>query len=139
MKRAIVVLFVFAIAVPAQAQEERTRSRSRTLTGGVLILGGIGLVYGAFNFRYVCDGYSSTAGSGLDAVHYCTTIYGGRAYTRETPLYVDLARKPLLYTGAGAIVLGTLLSTVWADVPIARDLDIRAGPGEFQVGKTFGF
>ena len=45
----------------------------------------------------------------------------------------------MLYAGLGAIAFGTLLTTIWSDVPVARDLDVQVGPDRVTVGRTFGF
>ena len=143
MKQIVIVLFVLVLAVPAQAQEPRARSSSRTLTGVLLIAGGAGAIAGAFNYRRDCSGYRSTFRQERyffdETYDYCTTVYDRHVHVEETPWDISLARPGLLWGGIGAIAFGTLLTTVWSDVPLARDLDIGAAPGRITVGRTFGF
>lgn len=140
MNRALVALFVLATAVPTQAQQEPTRSEARSRTGWLVVVAGALVVAGAFDYNYLCDGHRSTDWDDTyGTIHLCTTYYGGSAYTRESQVDIDLARKPMLYAGFAAIGVGVLLATVGSKVPVARDLDIGAGPGELFVGKTFGF
>lgn len=140
----IVVAMVIGGAVrPADAQGPRVRSSGRTWAGAGLILGGAGAIAGAFNYRRDCSGYRSTFRQERyffdETYDYCTTWNDRHVHVEETPWDIRLARRPMLYAGLGAIAFGTLLSTVWSDVPVARDLDVRAGPGRFTIGWTFGF
>ena len=143
MRRIIIALFVLALAVPASAQGPQVHSSSRTLTGVLLIAGGAGAVAGAFNYRRDCSGYRSTFRQERyffdETYDYCTTVYDRHVHVEETPWDIRLARKSLFYGGLAAVGVGVLLTTVWSDVPVARDLDIQAGPGQFTIGRTFGF
>ena len=106
----------------------------------LLILGGAGAVAGAFNYRRDCRGYRSTYRQDwITEYDYCTTINGRHVHTEDTPWDISLARPALLWGGVGAIAVGTLLSTVWSDVPIARDLNVQVSPGRVAVGRSFGF
>ena len=58
----------------------------------------------------------------------------GSSCTRETEWY-----KPLGYPGVALVVTGSLLATVWSDIPASPHIDLTVMPDRIQVGKTFGF
>lgn len=135
----VVVLALLVIARPSSGQERDIRSPQRTATGILLVLGGAGSIAAAFNYKRDCAGYRSSFREGLYGYDYCTTVAGRHAHTEETPWDIRLARKPLLYAGAGAVVFGTLLATVWADVPAARVVRVEPLPGGVRATKTWSF
>ena len=47
--------------------------------------------------------------------------------------------KGVAALGAGMLVSGTLLATVWSDVPVVNSLDFSVTPHRVQVGKSFGW
>ena len=100
------------IAAAVQSEEEeRRRSWGRTWGGIALIVGGL--------FVPVQH-------------EVCVTLFFSTSC-------VDEAYGPGIGIAAGLITGGVLLTTVWSDVPVARDLDVQAGPGRFTIGRTFGF
>ena len=136
-----IAAIVLALAAPVGAQERRVKSDTRLKTGLVLVLGGAAAMAGAFNYRRDCDdGYRSTFGN-TRQYDYCTTVAERRhVHTEETPIDVDLARPALLYVGAGAAVLGTLLATVWVDVPATRRVvEVEVEPDRVLLAARLGF
>ncbi len=47
--------------------------------------------------------------------------------------------RPLGFTGIGMATVGVLLTSVWADVPVARSLDVQVSSDRVTVGRAFGW
>ncbi len=138
-KNLIGIVLILSLATPAAGQEPRRTSPERFAGGVLLVLGGVGSIAAAFNYKRDCEGYRSSFREGLYGYDYCTTVAGRHVHTEETPWDIRLARKPLLYVGAGAVVGGLLLATVWADVPAARVVTVQPKPGGVSASARFGW
>lgn len=73
-------------------------------------------------------------------VRSARTDHGG-AYERMLGDADVVERRPRarLWTGIGLAAGGALLATLWADVPVARDIRVGVVPGRFTVGGSVGF
>ena len=108
-----------------QQSPQRVRSGARTATGAILIIAGI---FTPFNWGERCP-----AGEEISYLGYDCYADATKEVTAE---YAGPGR---LVAGLGMIGVGTMLATVWSEVPVGNSIDLRITPDRVQVGKTFGW
>jgi hypothetical protein len=94
-----------------QQTQQRTRSMARTWGGVGLMVGGLALI------RQKCDGIR------IDNLCLGSTTWMGGSTVG----------------GLGVIGAGVLLTTVWSDVPVMRNLTVAPTRGGVDFGASFSF
>lgn len=128
----IAMVCVVALALPAPAVAD-----SRKIAGGVLMLGGAGLVAGAFNWRKSCpDGYSTHTFEGLETQCVYISSFGSDVRTADTK--VNFKRPGMAWAGGAAAAVG-LVMLMWPSRPAHPSINIAVTPSGVQAAKTIKF
>ena len=135
MKRILALIVVVALLIPTVPLQA---ADGRKVAGVLLVVGGIGTMFGAFSYHKYCpDGYSTHTFQGLPTECVFINFRTGDSDVRRASPTVTLRRPPMLYAGAGAVVGGiVLLSLPKRAKKVTRDLDISVSPRGVLASKT---
>ena len=110
-----------AKGVLPQQSPQRVRSRARMAIGGLLIIAG---TFTPFNWSTRCPAGEENSYLGFDC--YADA---------EKALHAEYASHGGLVAGLSMAVFGTLLATVWSDVPAQQSVDLTIAPDRVQPGR----
>ena len=108
-----------ALAAAGQPSQGAASSTTpRTLAAWVALLGGAGLVAGAFNYAESCD--TSRRFYNPNQERKCTVWHDEGGYSEGVASLgvTGVGRPWMVYSGAAAIGIGALLLTVWSEAPV---------------------
>ena len=126
----LVLIGVLGVPLVATAEEStqqpsQERSMGRTWAGLALVTAGALI---PFNWGEKCK-------PGLERSYLGYDCYADT----EKDVTAQYAGGARLGSGLALIGVGTLLMTVWSDVPVMRNMTIVPTRGGVQVGASFGF
>jgi hypothetical protein len=130
---AMVIVALMSVAMPSAAHA----GLSRQATGGLMLLGGTTMIFGAFNWSASCpSGYTTHRFEGLETQCVYIDRYGSDV--RGEDVNVEMGREWMLPAGIGTAIGGLVLMTLPKKAKkVAPSISLT--PGGWKATKTVTF